>query len=673
MSATSGVRLGLTVKIFGAMAAVVTVVLAGFLALAAAGADRTADEALARALASSREAARLFVQAEQAKLASGAAAAVQVPAFLAAIVNGDTPSVLDEAIQFQEILGAGYTLITDRNGVLRARTDRPGASGDTLGGPLIGRALGGEQTSGVQVQDDQRLFLVVATPFKDLTSGVVLGVLLAAHQVSDTLAEQVKRATGSEVVFYLLTADGKSVVVGSTVPRSGELTQAVAGVVGGRVGDDMAPAEVRWGGERLVGVGVPMANRGGQPLGGILVLRSRDAELAGFRRLQRTLLLAMLGGLALALAAAAFVARQIGRPVRALVELTRRVADGDFSARVEVRSRDEIGELAGAFQRMVEELKAKQELVEFLSAPNSGATQPMYLRDGAVASTAMVRQAERSPGALQPGEVLAGRYEIKGVLGVGGMGVVYRAWDRELKEAVAIKTLLSEVLRTDSSALERFKQEIKLARRIAHRNVVRTYDLGEMGGLYFITMEFVEGQSLKHVIAARGCLPVPVVLTIGKQLCRALQVAHEEGVIHRDIKPQNLIVEPSGTLKVMDFGIARLATRTEGMTQAGMAIGTPEYMAPEQLLGGDVDFRADLYAAGVVLFECLTGRTPFLADTPVTLVAKQLEEQPPAPSALNADVPKALSDLVIRALSKDRAMRPGSAAELHDLLDAIVV
>jgi serine/threonine protein kinase len=123
----------------------------------------------------------------------------------------------------------------------------------------------------------------------------------------------------------------------------------------------------------------------------------------------------------------------------------------------------------------------------------------------------------------------------------------------------------------------------------------------------------------------------------------------------------------------MDFGIARLATRTEGMTQAGMAIGTPEYMAPEQLLGGDVDFRADLYAAGAVLFECLTGRTPFVADTPITLVAKQLEEEPPAPSALNVEVPKALSDLVIRALSKDRAARPASAGELHDLLDAITL
>ncbi|MEK7667394.1 MAG: protein kinase [Gemmatimonadota bacterium] len=668
-------RLGLTLKIFGATGAVVAVVLGGFLLLASTRATRTADAALRRALTASREAARLFIEAERAKLASGANAAAQVPTFIAAVVSGDAGSVLDQAGQYREILGADYTLITDRDAVLRARTDRPGATGDTLGGPLLGGALSGEQTMGVVVQADERLYLVVATPLKDLGSGVVLGALLAARQVTDTLAAEVKRATGSDVVFFLLTEAGAPVVVGSTVPRSPELTGVVAGALqaGGTGASDDRPAEVLWNGERLVGYTAPLANAGGAPLGGFLVLRSRDAELAGFRQLQQTLLLAMLVGLGLALGAAALVARQIGGPVRALVELTRRVADGDYDAQVEVRSRDEIGELATAFHRMVEELKAKQQLVEYLSAPTSGATQPMYTAAGGVASATAVHAIQASGGALQPGEVFSGRYEIKGVLGMGGMGVVYRAWDRELKEPVAIKTLLGEAMQAEPSALERFKQEIKLARKIAHRNVVRTYDLGEVGGLYFITMEFVEGQSLKHLIQQRGSLPVPVVLTVGKQLSRALEVAHEQGVIHRDIKPQNLIVEPSGTLKVMDFGIARLATRTEGMTQAGMAIGTPEYMAPEQLLGEDVDFRADLYAAGAVLFECLTGRPPFVADSPITLVAKQLEEQPQAPASLNAEVPAALSDLVLRMLSKDRAQRPSSAAELHDLLDGVTV
>jgi serine/threonine-protein kinase len=299
-------------------------------------------------------------------------------------------------------------------------------------------------------------------------------------------------------------------------------------------------------------------------------------------------------------------------------------------------------------------------------------TEPVRL-PGDIGMPTMVRAAVGATGMLVVGQSFATRYEIKAMLGMGGMGVVYRAWDRELGEPVAIKTLKGDAVARDPAMLQRFKDEIRLARRITHRNVVRTHDLGEVEGMYYITMEYVEGQSLKHLIQSRGHLPVNVVLTVGKQLCRALEVAHEQGVIHRDIKPQNLIVEPSGTLKVMDFGIARLASRTDGVTQAGMAIGTPEYMAPEQLLGQAVDFRVDLYAAGCVLFECLVGRTPFAADSPITLVAKQLEEAPPSPGSLNAEVPEALSRVILRTLSKDPNGRPSSASVLHDELDAIAV
>jgi serine/threonine-protein kinase len=357
--------------------------------------------------------------------------------------------------------------------------------------------------------------------------------------------------------------------------------------------------------------------------------------------------------------------------VRALVGVARLVAEGDYEAKVAATSRDEIGELATAFRHMVEELKAKQQLVEVMSASAGAATEVIHTPGGGVATPTMARRMEQSGGMLAAGTVFAGRYEIKGVLGIGGMGVVYRAWDTELGELVAIKALRMDAAQSEPAALERFKQEIRLARKITHRNVVRTHDIGEVEGLYFITMEFVEGQSLKHLIQNQGSLPVNVALTVGKQLCRALEVAHEQGVIHRDIKPQNLIVEPSGTLKVMDFGIARLAKRSQGMTQAGMAIGTPEYMAPEQLLGGEVDFRADLYATGAVLFESLTGRPPFVADSPITLVAKQLEEAPPSPRGLNAAVPVALEKLILRALSKNPAERPQSAALLFEELDAV--
>ncbi len=253
------------------------------------------------------------------------------------------------------------------------------------------------------------------------------------------------------------------------------------------------------------------------------------------------------------------------------------------------------------------------------------------------------------------------------------MGVVYRAFDRELQEAVAIKTLRPESMAGDAVALERFKQEIRLARKIAHRNVVRTYDLGEVGGMYYLTMEFVEGTSLKQLIAARGRLPISVTLTVGKQLCRGLEVAHEQGVIHRDIKPQNIVVEPSGFLKVMDFGIARLANPApgKGLTQEGTSIGTPDYMSPEQLSGMEVGATSDLYAAGVVLFECLTGKLPFDAETTWALVAKRLEEDPPDPRTVNGEVPEGLARIILRAMARNPGDRYESAGEMHDALAAI--
>jgi serine/threonine-protein kinase len=183
-------------------------------------------------------------------------------------------------------------------------------------------------------------------------------------------------------------------------------------------------------------------------------------------------------------------------------------------------------------------------------------------------------------------------------------------------------------------------------------------------------MEYVEGTSLKQLIASRGKLPIPVTLTIGKQLCRALEVAHAEGVIHRDIKPQNMVVEPNGFLKVMDFGIARLANppQGKGLTEAGMSIGTPDYMSPEQLSGSELDARSDLYAAGVVLFECVTGRVPFEAETTWALVAKHLEEEAPDPRTLNGAVPEGLARLILRAMAKAPPDRYQSAAEMHDAL-----
>jgi HAMP domain-containing protein len=672
-------RFGLTLKVFAATAVVVVAVLGVTLVLTGLLARQNAEKALDQRLANTGEVAHAFIEAENAKLATAAAVGVQNTNLIAAIGRSDPASLLDLANTFKEILGASYALITDAQGVIKARTDDPGAAGHSMSSsPLVGGALESHNpVAGYVNLADRKLFLAVATPIKDVGSGVVMGVLLATHQVTDSLADEVKRSTGSDIVFYVLDSLSKPVVMASSVRRDPALEAAVQGAVGGsmaQAANNEMRAEATVNGKRLVGFNRTLTNPGrDRPMGGYLALRSLDAELAGFKRLQTALFVLAAAAILLALAASALVARQIAKPVRALAEVANRVAEGDLTTLVVSTSNDEIGQLAAAFKHMIGELKAKQQLIDFMGgSASAAATQPIYTAGGDVASPTMVRSMAAGTGMLAVGQTFAGRYEIKSMLGMGGMGVVYRAIDKELGEAVAIKTLKAGAMASDPAMLQRFKDEIRLARKITHRNVVRTHDLGEVEGMYYITMEFCEGQSLKHLIQSRGHLPVNVTLTVGKQLCRALEVAHEQGVIHRDIKPQNLIMEPSGTLKVMDFGIARLASRTDGVTQAGMAIGTPEYMAPEQLLGDKVDFRADLYAAGCVLFECLTGRTPFVADSPITLVAKQLEELPPSPATLNGDVPEGLAQLILRTLSKDAAKRPASAAALHDELDAIV-
>jgi eukaryotic-like serine/threonine-protein kinase len=268
--------------------------------------------------------------------------------------------------------------------------------------------------------------------------------------------------------------------------------------------------------------------------------------------------------------------------------------------------------------------------------------------------------------AIAPGSVVAGRYEIRSILGTGGAGVVYKAFDRELGEVLALKTLHADSVAQDPAAVERLKSEIRLARRIAHRGVVRTYDLGESSGMYFLTMEYVSGTVLSDLLERDQRLPVSAVYSIARQLARALAVAHEQGIIHRDIKPQNIMLQADGTLKVMDFGIARLAVRTTALTQVGMAVGTPGYMAPEQLMDGDVDARADLYACGAVLYECLTGRLPHDPTNPVLMIGRIVSGAVvSSPREVVPDVPVALSALVMRLLASDVEQRTPSAELLH--------
>ena len=670
-SATRPARLGLGARIFVAATLSVVGVLGVTLGLTSLQANRTADESIRRALAGVRRGVQAFLTGRTAAFAGTSAVSAEVPQFRERLLKASERSnALDQAEEYRQLLGAAWVLVTNERGILVARTDYPAQFDvDFSRGALIANALSGEPANGAWLDEERRrLFMAVAVPLRASPAATPQGALVAAYAIDDALAQLIKQSTSTDVVFFALDTLNHPYIVGSTLPRETiepalvADTAAIATLPRDTAGTELA-ADVD--GERLIGLASPIRSAGGDAFGGFIAFRSHDRELGAFRALQHTIGFAVALGLLLALASAYVLARQIAGPIRRLALATRRVQDGDYNVEIEVGSGDEIGMLSQAFQSLVRDLKDKARLVDYMMSASGAAPTE---------SVKAVRPSLAQAGdALRPGTLFANRYEVKELLGTGGMGVVYRAFDRELQEPVAIKTLRPEVLEGSGVALERFKQEIRLARKLAHRNIVRTYDLGEVNGTYYLTMEYVEGTSLKQLIATRGPLPVPVTLTIGKQLCRALEVAHEQGVIHRDIKPQNIAVEPNGVLKVMDFGIARLASRPkdQGLTQEGMSIGTPDYMSPEQLSGMELDARSDLFSAGVVLFESVTRRLPFEATTMYALIAKQLEEAPPDPRTLNSEVSEGLARVILKAMAKEPAARYQSAAEMHDALGTI--
>ena len=267
-----------------------------------------------------------------------------------------------------------------------------------------------------------------------------------------------------------------------------------------------------------------------------------------------------------------------------------------------------------------------------------------------------------SPEALEIGTVLANRYEIVRMIGEGGMGAVYQARDLQLSRIMALKVIRPDLAK-DPEIVNRFKQELILARQVTHKNVIRIYDLAEFDGIKFITMDFIDGRDLKTVLREKGKFEPRRAAEIIEQVCRGLEAAHSEAVIHRDLKPQNIMMDRSGKITVMDFGIAR-SIAPGGMTYTGALVGTPEYMSPEQAKGEELDARSDLFSLGIIFYELLTGDTPYKADTSMASLYKRTREKVPPPIELVPETPKPLNAIAVRCLEIDKDKRYASATEI---------
>ena len=267
---------------------------------------------------------------------------------------------------------------------------------------------------------------------------------------------------------------------------------------------------------------------------------------------------------------------------------------------------------------------------------------------------------------IEPDTLIDGRYRIVRKLGSGGMADVYMAEDQQLGRRVALK-VLHRRFAEDEQFVERFRREASSAAGLSHPNVVAIFDRGEWDGTYYISMELVEGRTLKEIVREKGPAPPEAAVDLTLQILRAARYAHKHGVVHRDIKPHNVLIDQDGRVRVTDFGIARAGT--SDITETGSVMGTAQYLSPEQAQGRPVDERADLYAIGIVLYELLTGQVPFDADSPVTVALKQVSEMPVPPAELVPAIPPAIDAVVLHALEKDPDRRWQNADEFIAALE----
>ena len=650
-----GTAYSLGTRIFLLSGALIAASMATAVAITMLRARQVAGEAVTRALDASQAAREGFERQRERQLRLISRLVASDPSFVAYVAEADPASVRDLLEQRRQALGCDFALVLDRTGRVLARTDRPGGAGlDLSGRPLVTESLARGEAAEVWREDD-RLATAVAVP---LLSGqqVVEGVLVTAFALDDALAILLKRTADAEVAFLTLEG-GTARVSASTLGTGGEalaraLTAAGA-IARAGAGETVARLDLELEGHDWVVRLAPLSDAGGATVGIAAMLTPLDRHLAAYRSIAGALAVAGAIGVLGAFVLSYALSRRVTRPIERLAGAAEAARAGEFAAVLPAGGSDEVVRLARAFGGLLGELREQREMEEYLSRIARETPEPPSDDDGSC------------PAQLAPGATLGGRFEVLAVVGAGGTGAVYRARDRAIRDVVALKVLDRECV-GDPEALERLKRELVLARRVTHRHVLRTHDFGELDGVAFISMEYVPGTTLRSLLA-HGPLPLAAAMRVARQLLAGLEAAHAMGVLHGDLKPENVLVEPTGNIKLADFGIARRLRRGAPRGDQALA-GTLHYMSPEQLEGREPDARADLYAAGVLLYEMLAGRRPFEARSTDELIYLQMNTDPPGPRSIRAELPPALDAIVLECLARDPERRPPSAAALRERL-----
>lgn len=727
MQTTKKVRFGIRKKLF-------LIVLVGFTALVVAiswrigvQANKVAGESIARALSQSSVILETKMDSRYASIKEVAIGLARDGRVLPLVFDREALTLQDLSHEFQRVLEFDILFFTDDGGTILARSDRPDAMGQSVAGrsSLFDTALAGKEAQGIIASQDRLLQIVVIPIFDNVAKDIVRGTIALAYELSPEIAREINALTASDIGFFIFGRDENRQIASaeSIYNTNNDLGEKLNRYFSARPaawksiydgGHEKKDLELVLNDEDFFAVVHPLAKHDGENLGFVMALQSRTELLKPFLDIQRQVIIVGIIVLLLASVFAWIIALRISRPIVDLVSVTNDIQEGKYPQNPTASKRnDEVGLLYEAVFNMGKNLKEKAELEDYLALlsedldqssvewedygdeSSSNATianeelkeeDKTYVRreDDLHSELTFQRKAGKPadvPGAVERvsgGSVIDGRYEIIKRLGIGAMGEVFLARDIDLDEQIAIKILDKKNFRPEE--LNQFKEEIRLARRITHRNILRTFDFGVWNKLYYITMEYVPGYDLGQLIDKKGALELHIGVAMAKQVCSAMNAAHEQGIIHRDLKPSNMMINRQGILKIMDFGLAMKISESgekndssseDGDNSKTTVAGTPKYMAPEQFFGWDLDQRTDIYAIGIIMYAIFSGKPPFNARQFEDFAKLHYKAVAPRLGEKIKSFPEKLDNIIQKALAKNADDRYQSVRALLDDLQLV--
>lgn len=717
MTARAPVKFGLRKKLFFLTLVAFTLLIVTTSWQIGVQANKVANTSIEQSLNQARIVLETKIDSRYLTIADVANSIAKDGRVLPLVFDQESPTLQDLSLEFQKVLDFDILFFTTAEGEVLARSDRPDAIGQNLAGrsELFDNALRGQNSRGIFISGDKFLQIVVVPIFDNLAKDLVRGTVALAYEFSDELAEEIRALTASEVMFFVFSRDGQREVNGVAARGATNAEQA------NNVGEFFNQNPKYWqsiyqskatasdmsfviDNERFSSAYQALGNSGGDNLGFVMTLKSRQELLAPFLDIQRIVIIVGVICLLVAVTFAWFFAIRMSRPIVKLVSIAENIQEGNYpDLKPKTRVSDEVGVLYNAVVAMGNSLKDKAELETYLAqisseldygdsavrafndsdlqqhmmtqtSPTDQRSSPLIAEDETLAHLPSHGDSSRSPPLIFDG-IIDDRYKIIRHIGAGAIGTVYLAHDIALDENVAIKMMPAEIFSSQDTL--NFKEEIKLARKITHRNILRTFDFGVWQNYYYITMEYVAGYDLGMLLKTKGAFNTHIGLTMARQICSAMNAAHEQGIIHRDLKPSNMMINRQGILKIMDFGLAMKIKKSEqGATpekpatgDATTIAGTPRYMAPEQFFNWPLDERTDIYAIGIILYAVFNGSPPFTAQDITELSALHLNTVPPRITIAGRSLPEKLQDIIFKALEKKPENRYQSARDILDDLN----